>query len=97
MKKKERKMLEEKIHSAAIQVLKDHKTSLTDKIEKAVKKSVKQIIKKLDKRKDVSEKKKAGKNATALPKKTFKKNGTPAVNYKKIKNSPNPPRKHSAS
>jgi len=63
MKKKERKTLETKIHSALIQALKDEKDLLTGKIEKAIKKAVKQISKKLGKKEKTAAKKKTKKKA----------------------------------
>ncbi len=44
MKKQERKKLKEKILTEIKKVLKDNKTELTIKIEKAVKKSIKRLI-----------------------------------------------------
>jgi L-lactate utilization protein LutC len=51
MKKKESKELKEKILTEIKRVLKDNKTELTNKIEKAVKKSIKRLVKDSGKKK----------------------------------------------
>jgi hypothetical protein len=56
MKKKEGKLLKEKLIVAVNKTLKDNKAVLTDKIEKLVKKSVKQIVKKSRKKAVVKKK-----------------------------------------
>ncbi len=81
MKKKDRKIIEEKLESAIKQLLKENKTDVTAKVEKIVKKSVKQILKK------------AGRKNTALtPKKKSAEGknkqgnkGKTTVTYKNIK------------
>ena len=67
MNKKERKLLEAKVHSALIQALKDEKNLFAGKIEKTIKKAVKQLSKKLGKKKKVVVKKKAKKKAAKKP------------------------------
>jgi hypothetical protein len=58
MKKKERKVLKEKLTAAVKKVLATNNAILTAKIEKAVKKSINQIVKKSKKK--IIAKKKAG-------------------------------------
>lgn len=53
MKKKERRVLREKLLTAIKKVLKDNKDDLKNKTEKAILKSIKQIAKKTDKKKKV--------------------------------------------
>ncbi len=66
MKKKERKALKEKLHTAIEKVLKDSKAALKNKTEKAVFKSIKQIAKKTDIKKNISTKKDAGLNSDKI-------------------------------
>jgi predicted transcriptional regulator len=57
MKKQERKALKNKIMTSIKKVLKDNKTELTSKIEKAVKNSIKKLVKNSGKEKPIALKK----------------------------------------
>ena len=62
MKKKEKKVLKEKLLTAIKRVLKTNNASLTNKIEKILKKSIKKIADKTDIRKIVASTKKTKKS-----------------------------------